>query len=248
MNQIFLEPYLLVFFMALLLGFLHTILPCEDKAIFLFWSLGISKTPSRSLQILALYGLGLISSNLIIALITIFITSIPIFFGLIPDPNLINFIGAMSSIIAALVLLVFITQGKYKPHAKTPNGDFPNNLNWESPKTPYFFGILAGFAPCIFELIIYTQCAQYTISSGMIQGLLIVFFFSIGTFIGLFPLALAKYGGSHIIRRKKDKRRRIIYAMIIVIIIFNIIIIILSILDINVFPVDDLEVSINIIM
>jgi len=68
MFQFYPQPLLVVFAPAFTLGFLHTAIPCEDKAIFFFWSFGISKTPSKSISILVLYGLGLMSSkNLSIA-------------------------------------------------------------------------------------------------------------------------------------------------------------------------------------
>ncbi|MFO7795426.1 MAG: sulfite exporter TauE/SafE family protein [Promethearchaeati archaeon] len=235
------EPYLFILLMAFILGVLHTILPCEDKAIFLFWSLGISKTPKKSFIILALYGFGLISANLIIAGGLIFISVVPFFFGLpIPNSNTINFLGALSSIIAALVLLLVIIKGRYIPHNLSDN-ELPSQMNWEEPKTPYIFGILAGFAPCIFEFIIYTQCIQYTISEGFLLGLMIVFMFSSGTFIGLFPLALAKLGTSQIFKRRAKKKNRILYAMTIIIILFNVIVMILSVLEITIFPVTEIS-------
>ncbi|TFF94434.1 MAG: hypothetical protein EU543_01275 [Promethearchaeota archaeon] len=235
------EPYLFILLMAFILGFLHTILPCEDKAIFLFWSLGISKTPKKSFFILALYGFGLISANLIIAGGLIFITIVPFFFGLpIPNSNTINFFGALSSIIAAIILLLVILKGRYMPHNVSEN-ELPSQMNWEKPKTPYVFGILAGFAPCIFELIIYTQCIQFTISEGFPLALMIVFMFSLGTFIGLFPLALAKLGTSQIFKSRTKKKNRILYAMTIIIIVFNVIVMILSFLEITIFPVTEIS-------
>lgn len=236
MYQSIFEPFLFIFLMAFILGFLHTILPCEDKAIFLFWSLGISKTPKKSFYILALYGFGLMSANLIIAGGVMFITSIPFLFGIpAPNSNAINFFGAISSILAAIVLLYVIFKGMYVPHNVSEN-ELPSQMNWDEPRTPYIFGILAGFTPCIFELIIYSQCIQYNFSSGYGIALIIVFMFSLGTFIGLFPLALAKMGTSQIFKKKTKKKNTILYAMTIIIIIFNVIVMILSLLEIAVFP------------
>ena len=105
-------------------------------------------------------------------------------------------------------------------------------------KTPLIFGILAGFAPCIFEIFIYSQAVIESTSRGFLGGFLYVLFFSIGTFIGLFPLALAKLGGSQIIKRTKSNRSKITYIMTAVIILFNIIIIILSLLNITFISLD----------
>ena len=111
-EEFYLPPLLVIFAPAFTLGILHTAIPCEDKAIFFFWSFGISKTPLRSILILVLYGLGLISANLIIAFGTVFIglilqISIP---NIIPDDFTINFFGAVVSMFAGIILLFFIAR------------------------------------------------------------------------------------------------------------------------------------------
>ncbi|MFX1585769.1 MAG: sulfite exporter TauE/SafE family protein, partial [Promethearchaeota archaeon] len=183
------QEFLIIFIPAFTLGFLHTAIPCEDKAIFFFWSFGIAKNPKRSIIILALYGIGLMTSNMIIAGGTILVSSVPklVIPGFVPDPYVINFFGAFTSMFAGIFLLFFITRRGYMPHSKYSKSIV--GLNWESKKTPYFFGILVGFAPCIFELIVYSWCLQYSLGYGFLEGFLIVFYFSFGTFVGLFPLA-----------------------------------------------------------
>ncbi|MHA2129928.1 MAG: urease accessory protein UreH domain-containing protein [Promethearchaeota archaeon] len=237
--QFTLQPLLVVFAPAITLGILHTLIPCEDKAIFFFWSFGISKTPRRSVFILVLYGLGLMSSNLTIATITIIISFIPqlLFPGIIPeDPYPINFFGAVTSMFAGFILLIYIIRKGYMPHSK--HKDEISQFNWEKKKTPYLFGYVAGFAPCIFELLIYTWCLQWSLQGGLnfIDGIFTVFYFSLGTLIGLFSLALAKHGTSQIIKSKESKRNVILIIMILIIVIFNSIVMILSFLRIPVFP------------
>jgi sulfite exporter TauE/SafE len=220
-----------------LFGILHTAIPCEDKAIFLFWSLGIAKTPKRSIFFLALYGLGLICANMIIASITVFITQVPrfVFPAFDIDPYVINFFGAFTSMFTGIFLLFFITRRDYMPHSKYFK-EIPS-LDWELKKTPFILGVLAGFAPCIFELFIYTQSFQYSLGHGFIEGLLVVFYFSLGTFVGLFPLALAKQGSSLIVKPKMKRKNLIFYIMILIIITFNTVVMLLSFLRISVFPV-----------
>jgi len=233
------EEYFFILMPAFFYGILHTAIPCEDKAIFFFWSFGIAKTPKRSVFILVLYGLGLITANMIIASITVFITQVPRF--VFPyfkiDPYVINFFGAFTSMFASIFLLFFITRRDYMPHSKFSK-DIPS-LDWELKKTPYFFGVLAGFAPCIFELIIYSQTFQLSLAHGFIEGLLVVFYFSLGTFVGLFPLALAKQGSSLIVKPKKNRKNTVFYIMILIIIVFNTMVMILSFLQISVFPVEN---------
>ena len=238
MFQFYLPPLLVVFVPAFTLGILHTLIPCEDKAIFFFWSFGISKSPEKSIFILVLYGLGLITSNMLIATGTVVISFIPQFFfpSILIDPFSINFFGAVTSMFAGFILLFFIIRKGYMPHSK-PREEI-HKFNWEKKKTPYLFGILAGFAPCIFELLIYTWCLQWSLQGGFgfIDGLFLVFYFSIGTFIGLFPLALAKHGTSQIIKTKETQRRGVLISMILIIVIFNATVMILSFLGIPVFP------------
>ncbi len=234
------QEYFIIYAQFFLIGMLHTLIPCEDKAIFCFWSFGISKTPTKSLFILALYGIGLMTANMIITFATILISLIPRFFGFIPDPYANNFFGAFSSTFAAVFLLFYISRKGYMPHSKGKYSNEIVQLNWEKKRTPYLFGILAGFPPCIFELIVYSQALTYSLSYGFLEGIFTVFYFTIGTFIGLFPLALAKQGTSQIIKPREDSKNRIFFIMIALIIIFNSIIMILSFLKIDVFPVERL--------
>jgi len=238
LQAFYLPPLLVVFVPAFLLGIFHTAIPCEDKAIFFFWSFGISKTPTRSVFILILYGFGLIFANMIIATGTVLISFIPqiLLPGIIPDEHVINFFGAIVSMSAGIMLLFFIIRRGYFPHSIRKNEI--SQLNWEKKRTPYLFGILAGFAPCIFELMIYSECLRYSLRGGFgfIDGLLQVLYFSLGTFVGLFPLALAKQGTAQMIKSKDTKKNWIYIMMITIILIFNGAVLILSILRIPIFP------------
>ncbi|MBY8981202.1 MAG: sulfite exporter TauE/SafE family protein, partial [Candidatus Lokiarchaeota archaeon] len=144
----------------------------------------------------------------------------------------------LTSLLAGIVILFFLTKRDYMPHSRYSQEI--STLEWEKKKTPYFFGILAGFAPCIFELIIYSQSFQFSLGYGFIEGLLVVFYFSLGTFVGLFPLALAKYGTSQMVKPNIKRRKAIFYLMISIIIAFNIVVMILSFLRISVFPIESL--------
>ncbi len=236
------QEYFIIFLPAFILGMLHTFIPCEDKAILFFWSLGIAKEAKKSVFILALYGLGLMTANLIIASGTILISLIPriILPNLIFDPHLINFFGSLTSMFASTFFLFFITRRDYMPHSKSKEIHAIQEFNWARKRTPYLLGILAGFPPCVFELLIYSQCLVLSLSYGFLQGFLIVLYFSLGTFIGLFPLAFAKQGASHIIGKESKQKNRIFFLMILLIISFNTIIMVLSFLRIPIFPVGNL--------
>jgi len=229
------QEYFIILLPAFLLGILHTAIPCEDKAIFFFFSEGITKSVKNRLYILTLYGFGLMAANLIIASITSLISLIPRFFGFIPEPYVSNFFGALSSSFVAIGLLFYVAIKDYIPHSRYKEGI--TDLNWEKVRTPYILGLLAGFPPCIFELFIYSQCFTYSLSYTPWHGWLTVLYFSIGTFIGLFPLALAQYGTAQIIKPKDARKKIIFYTMLLIIIIFNVIVMILSFFRIDVFRV-----------
>jgi ABC-type antimicrobial peptide transport system permease subunit len=75
-------------------------------------------------------------------------------------------------------------------------------------------GVLAGLPPFIFENSIYLQAINYSAMYGWINGFLAVFFFGIGTWVGLFPLGLFgtmsgrinKIIRSHLQRQKLKKQ------------------------------------------
>ena len=236
--QQFIYDFIVLFSPAFLMGFLHTFIPCEDKAIFFFWSFGISKKPNRSVLILVLYGLGLMGANLIITIITVGISLTPrlVIPGFTIDPYLLSFLGALTSAIAAVILIIFITHSNYTQKIHSKYKDEIVRLNWEKLRTPFLFGIIVGFAPCIFEFFIYYKCLTLALTYDFFWVIMYMFYFSLGTFIGLFPLALAKHGTSQI-RSPGEQKRSIVYLiMILVIIVFNIVIMIVSLFKVNIFP------------
>ncbi|TFG05350.1 MAG: hypothetical protein EU539_09405 [Promethearchaeota archaeon] len=240
-QYLFFQEYLIILIPAFLLGLLHTLMPCEDKSLFCFYSFGISKNTKNSFIILILYGLGLMTANLTIAIITVLISLVPliIFPAFVSDPYAINFFGAFSSTFVAIFFLFFVSRKDYTPHSKHKEEII--NLNWDKRRTPYLLGILSGFPPCIFELFIYSQCLIFSLSYGFLEALLIVFYFSLGTFIGLFPLAVAKRGFEQ--KGKKEKvigRNKIYIIMFLIIVLVNTTIMILAFLRIHIFPVENL--------
>ncbi|MBN1803559.1 MAG: sulfite exporter TauE/SafE family protein [Candidatus Lokiarchaeota archaeon] len=230
---------LLVFFApAFLLGILHTAIPCEDKAIFFFWSFGISKTPKKSLFILSFYGFGVMSSNMAIAIIGILITHSPRL--LVPDfsldPYQFSFLGGLTSLIAAIILFFVINYSNYteKIHSRFKNEI--SKLHWDKNRTPFLFGMVVGFAPCIFEFFIYANVITLSLSYDIFMGIIYLFYFWLGTFTGLFLIALAKMGTSQIFHPNIKQKKTIFIIMIFIIIVFNIIVIIASLFRINIYP------------
>jgi len=249
----------LVFWPGFFLGMLHTLIPCEDKTIFFFYTLGISKSFKQAFKILMSYGLGLLLSNLTLG---VFASIGGIIFKNF-NQNINNGLGAVVTIIAGLIMFIQIKLKKFNPHSQQGleiMDTIQDGKIFSRKKTPLLLGILAGIPPCIFEIAIYSQAMTFSASSGVINGIAVVFFFGIGTWIGLFPYAafglLGPFAKYHIAKSKislksytnKDIEKRdknelnekrislgIEYFSSISLIVLGIILLILAILKINVF-------------
>lgn len=196
----------LVFWPGFFLGILHTLLPCEDKTIFFFYAFGTSRDSKEVFKILTLYGLGLLLMNLIIG------TLASVFGGLIftrIDPNLNNALGAISIIITGVIMIIQVKRKAWNPHSQQ-KGEIKETFKQQDGKvrkrTSLLLGFLAGLPPCIFEVAIYLQAISFSGSAGIINGIAVVFFFGIGTWLGLFPLAAFGLIGP-LARNKLSKRR-----------------------------------------
>lgn len=209
-------------------------MPCEDKAIFCFWSFGISKDWKSSMITLIIYGAGLMTANVLIGTLTSLFSLI---FTLIPTEKYVNnFFGALISCVVSVYMLIYIITHHYAPHSRYAD-ELKMDIDWNRKRTPYIIGILAGIPPCIFEILIYTQCFTWTLSYGLISGLLTVLSFSLGTFLGLFPLAIIREFGSRRRRIETQRSSKVSLIMIILIIFFNIVILFYSIFRIDIFPI-----------
>jgi MFS family permease len=183
---------ILVFWPSFIFGILHTIMPCEDKAIFIFYSFGVSRDTKHALKILSIYGSGLFSANMLIG------TGLSIgaaFLGPLLQQSIDRFLwnglSASSLIIAGGYVIYALYRNRYFPH-KDQVKDITDGLPSlrRKKRTAFILGLLAGIPPCIFELGIYTYAMGISLIYGWLNGVVSILFFGIGTFIGLFPLAI----------------------------------------------------------
>lgn len=196
--------YLLVFWPGFVLGILHTLIPCEDKTIFIFYTFGVSRDMKEAFKILTAYGFGLLCANMVIG------TIVSAFGDLIFSsfsPLFQNEIGALFIIISGSFFLIQVIRKKYYPHShqnKEIKETFKQRSGRFRKRTSFFLGFLAGIPPCIFEIIIYGWAAN----AGIPNGIGLVFFFGIGTWLGLFPLASFGVIGSIARRRYGDDSKK----------------------------------------
>ncbi len=185
-------PFTFVLWTGFFLGILHTIMPCEDKFIFCFYAFGVSRDWKQAFRIVNFYGFGLFLTNFIIGAIVSYISSI-LGNTLLENLNgfLINAFSGIILIISGLIMIYQLRKKIYWPHSEQLQELIENLPTLRSRKrTSFLLGILAGIPPCIFEIAIYTHASILSIEYGWGNGVWTVFFFGIGTWLGLIPLAL----------------------------------------------------------
>ena len=163
---------LLVFWPSFIFGILHTIMPCEDKAIFVFYSFGVSRDTKHALKILSIYGSGLFSANMLVG------TGLSVsaaFMGPILQQSVDRFfwnaLSALSFVVAGVYMLIALYKNKYFPH-KDQVKDITDGLPSlrRRKRAAFFLGFLAGVPPCVFELTIYTYAMGTSLIYGWLNG------------------------------------------------------------------------------
>jgi sulfite exporter TauE/SafE/preprotein translocase subunit Sss1 len=184
--------FILVFWTGIFLGILHTIMPCEDKAIFCFYAFGVSRDWKQAFRIVNFYGAGLFLMNLIIgAIISYLGAAAGVLLSPYINPFTWNKIAAGTLILSGIIMIIQLSRKIYFPHTDQMQelGESLHTLKSRK-RTAFLLGLLAGIPPCLFELAIYLQAINISIVYGWGNGTLSVFFFGIGTWVGLYPLAL----------------------------------------------------------
>ncbi len=169
---------------SFIFGLLHTLQPCEDKAIFGFHTFGIAKNNREAIKIVAVYSLGLFVTNT--ALGSGF-TLIGFLFGILPwfqyyEPYISS---GVAITIGALLYYRLVKYRKGDNHLTNPvQLKVRKNLIGT-----FLLGILTGLPPCPFELSVYIQAAS---ASGYFyaNGLIFIFWFAVGTVVGMIFLTL----------------------------------------------------------
>jgi ABC-type nickel/cobalt efflux system permease component RcnA len=166
-------------------GLFHTLQPCEDKAIFGFHTFGIAKNNSEAIKIVFIYSLGLFTVNNVIGLG--FSTLGSLFSWMLPViQEYEHFLAPVVSIIIGFVLYYRLAKfRKGDNHVATPVAlKIKKNLFGT-----FLLGILTGIPPCPFELAVYIQA--FGASGGyLINGVIHVFWFSVGTIVGMIFLTM----------------------------------------------------------
>lgn len=173
---------------AFVIGLLHVLEPCEDKAVASLYATAIGKNTKKILFLVFLYGLGMMIAD----------TTLGIIFGYI-GANYLTAISRQLEIVAASLtiafgLLVFSHNHELESHcyAKGFRG-------MRSDLSILLFGIIRGLPPCPIEMAILVMAAS---TKSALKGGLLVAVFGLGTLISLLPFGLAVGGILTFVRKR----------------------------------------------
>jgi cytochrome c biogenesis protein CcdA len=187
-----LEQYSL--FSAFIIGLLHVLEPCEDKAIASIYVAWAGKTMKRCLFLIVLYGAGMI-------LINTFLGFLAAFAG-------VHFLEEFQPFLmggAAILTIIFGFLIIFHSHlfeAHCPIKLF-KKVNPENLKSVIAFGLIRGLPLCPIEAGIMLWAASI---GDIFYGTLLVFVFSLGTVISLIPFALGVKGILAILENRLGQR------------------------------------------
>jgi len=188
---------------AFILGLLHVLEPCEDKAvasIYVAWS---GKKLKESLILIFLYGLGMVAID----------TSIGFFVSFIG----LNFLQGFQPLLrygAGLFTIVFGLIIMLKSHILESHCYIKmfKDVKPESKRSVLTFGLIRGLPLCPIEIAILIWAASV---GDVFYGTLLVFVFSVGTLISLIPFGVGASGILSIIEKKVGKTAESIFPIVV---------------------------------
>ena len=177
---------------AFIIGLLHVLEPCEDKAVASLYATVIGKNTRKILFLVFLYGLGMMIAD----------TALGVLFGYIGAQYLAKFSKQLEIIAASFTvafgLLVFSHTHKLESHCYIKGftgirGDL----------SILIFGIIRGLPPCPIEMAVLVMAAA---TKSPLYGGLLVAVFGLGTLISLLPFGLAVGGILTLVKKKYGEK------------------------------------------
>jgi sulfite exporter TauE/SafE len=174
---------------AFVIGLLHVLEPCEDKAVASLYASAIGGNTKRILFLVFLYGLGMMIADTLLGLI----------FGYV-GANFLAGISRQLELVAAAFtiafgLLVFVHNHKLESHCYASSFSGMKNDS----VSMLAFGIIRGLPPCPIEMAILVMAAS---TGSVLKGGLLVAVFGLGTLISLLPFGLAIGGILTLVRKR----------------------------------------------
>lgn len=167
---------------AFVIGLLHVLEPCEDKAIASLYIAWAGKTIKRSLLLVSLYGLAMVLVNTILGLIAA-LAGIHYLQDIQP-------LMEMSAAVLTIIYGIFIIFHFHVFEIHCPIKLF-KKVNLDNLKSALLFGLIRGSPLCPIEIAILLWSAS---SGSILYGTALMFVFALGTAISLIPFALGSKG------------------------------------------------------
>ncbi|MFQ5711366.1 MAG: sulfite exporter TauE/SafE family protein [Candidatus Geothermarchaeales archaeon] len=167
---------------AFVIGLLHVLEPCEDKAVASIYIAWAGKKMRESLMLILMYGLGMILIDASLGLLVSFM-------GLIYLENFqypLRFAAALFTIVFGF--LIMTKSHLFEAHCYVKTFRDVNPANKMSILT---FGLIRGLPLCPIEVGMLLWAASV---GNVLQGTLLVIVFSIGTMISLVPFGIGASG------------------------------------------------------
>ena len=175
-----------------MIGLLHVLEPCEDKAVASLYATAIGKNTKKILFLVFLYGLGMMIAD----------TALGVIFGFLGAQYLAKFSKqleiAASSFTIAFGLLVFSHSHELESHCY-----IKGFAGAKGDMSILLFGIVRGLPPCPIEMAILVMAAA---TKSALRGGLLVAVFGLGTLISLLPFGLAIGGILTLVKRRYGER------------------------------------------
>jgi len=190
------DPLLIGF---LILGIMHTLEPCADKAIVTVYATGFSTGKAkRAITLVLIFGVGMAVSYMMLGVVSAFIGEALI-------KQVFNPVQILASIVTIMfgVYLLSVHKEEEKCPGEHHHRSFGGVIPAGSPVSAFALGALCGAEPCPLELAAYVWAAS---AADVLTGLTRMLVFSIGSFIGLLPLALVAGGLSGMFKKAVGER------------------------------------------
>lgn len=177
---------------AFIIGLLHVLEPCEDKAVASLYASAIGKNTKKILFLVFLYGLGMMIAD----------TFLGVIFGFIGAQYLAKFSKQLEIIAASFTVafgfLVFSHTHELESHCYAKGfGGLKGDISM------LFFGIVRGLPPCPIEMAILVMAAS---TKSALYGGLLVAVFGLGTLISLLPFGMAIGGILMFVRKRYGEK------------------------------------------
>lgn len=188
-----LKEYSILF--AFILGILHVLEPCEDKAIVSLYVAWVGKNWKQTLRLILLYGFGMLLINVLIGFLASFIG--------------VNYLQGWQSyfnIGAGIFTIIFGLLIIYHSHLFVKFCFLEHNRHTPDiadEKSILLFGLLRGLPLCPVEVAVMFWAASI---GNLFKGILLVAAFSFGTILSLVPYGLGAKGIFNFINNRAGEK------------------------------------------